>query len=79
MWGLELWGREAIPHVLAGSVTMHFAFSHPLVSVLMFAIFVVYQLQEFHQIHDKAFRDIQQYAVGMYAYAIARAVVVAVL
>ena len=66
IFGLENWGIEAIPHVLAGLVTPWFIYVHPALAVLAFLIYVVYQIQEWVQIRDKAFRDLQQYAVGLY-------------
>ncbi|MBW2675267.1 MAG: hypothetical protein JRD89_17955 [Deltaproteobacteria bacterium] len=66
MFGLEEWSWEAIPHCAAGLVTPWFALVHPVLAVLAFLAFVIYELEEFVEIRDKAHRDLQQYAVGLY-------------
>ena len=66
MWGLEEWSWEAVPHVLAGLVTPWFVLIHPVLAVLAFLAFVTYELEEFVEIRDKAHRDLNQYAVGLF-------------
>lgn len=57
-------------HLLAGLLTAHTSFHNPLLSVLMFIVFLIYELDEDWHIKDRAYRDILQYAVGLYLYAI---------
>lgn len=61
---------KQIAHFLAGLLTAHTSFYNPLLSVLMFIIFLIYELDEDWHIKDRAYRDILQYAVGLYLYAV---------
>lgn len=63
---MEEWGLEAIPHALAGFLTPLFIYVHPVLTVLAFLAFMIYELEEWIQIRDKAYRDIAQYSAGFY-------------
>jgi len=58
-------------HLLAGIITaMTIIYLSPVVGVIEFVVFLIYELNEDWHISDKAFIDILFYAIGLYAAAV---------
>lgn len=53
----------------AGIITILSVLLSPPISILLFAGFMIYELNEDWHISDQAFRDILEYCIGMYACA----------
>lgn len=52
-------------HYFAGIVTVVVALSWPVISVLLFVGFIIYELNEDWYLEDEAFHDIREYLVGL--------------
>jgi hypothetical protein len=57
-------------HFFAGVLTSYTSFYNITLSILMFIVFIVYELDEDWHIRDQAYRDILFYGVGLYIYAL---------
>jgi hypothetical protein len=60
---------KQIIHFLAGVLTAYTSFYNIALSILMFIVFVIYELDEDWHIRDQAYKDILVYALGLYMYA----------
>ncbi len=58
-----------ITHFLAGFLTACVSQINAVLSVLMFLIFIIYELDEDWHLSDQAYIDIRDYAAGLYAAA----------
>jgi len=55
-----------IAHVVYGILTIFAAtYLHAVAAVIMFATFVIYQLDEQWHIEDESYEDIREYAIGL--------------
>jgi hypothetical protein len=59
-------------HFLGGFLTAYSTEFSIILPILMFLIFVLYELDEDWHISDNAYEDIRDYAIGLYLYAILR-------
>ncbi len=57
-------------HFIAGFLTALTTYYNNMLSILLFIIFIIYELDEDWHLSDQAFKDILEYAVGLYAAAI---------
>ena len=55
-----------IAHIVAGTLTALASFINPALSILLFITFLVYELDETWHISDESYRDILEYAIGLY-------------
>lgn len=65
-----LWNEPSVytvSHMSAGILTILGGLVAPIVGVLLFVGFMIYELNEDWHISDQAFRDILEYCIGMYA------------
>jgi len=59
-------------HVLCGFLTAYSTEFSIILPILLFLVFILYELDEDWHISDNAYEDIRDYAIGLYAYAILR-------
>jgi len=58
-------------HFVGGLLTGLAAAFNPVLAVLMFTAFIVYEINEDWHLRDQAFKDIRAYAAGLYMVAAA--------
>jgi len=58
-----------VAHFVAGFLTGYSTELSFVLPILMFLVFIVYELDEDWHISDNAYEDIRDYAVGLYLYA----------
>jgi hypothetical protein len=56
----------SIVHTVAGVLTGFTSFFNPVLAVLMFIGFIIYELDESWRLSDEAYRDILDYLIGLY-------------
>jgi len=65
-----------LAHVVFGILTVFAAvYLQPVVSVIMFATFVLYQLDEEWHLEDESYQDIREYGIGLGVGVVASAAV----
>ncbi len=57
-----------IVHFLAGLITAHEAQHNPLLTIILYFTFIIYELDEDWHISDQAYHDILEYALALYTY-----------
>jgi len=62
--------KNKLAHFLAGLITGVASTFNPVLSVITFMGFIIYEVIEAVDEKDKAWRDIMEYMVGLYASAI---------
>jgi len=60
-----------LSHVGAGIIVGLIAFVKPVLAVLATILFIIYELDEDWHLHDKAYKDIFEFALGFYATLVA--------
>jgi cytochrome b subunit of formate dehydrogenase len=68
-----LWNKFSIytiGHFVGGGVALLLSAISPFASILLFAGFMIYELNEDYHITDQAFKDILEFLLGMYMAAI---------
>jgi CDP-diglyceride synthetase len=66
MWWINEWGNEAIPHFGAGFVTPLFLYFSWIYFATCLGLFLAYEVWEWYQIKDKAYRDLGQHIAGFH-------------
>jgi len=66
--------KNKLAHFLAGLITGITSTFNPVLSVITFIGFIVYEVIEAVDEKDKAWRDIMEYMVGLYASAVGIAI-----
>jgi len=55
-----------LAHVVFGFLTvLASVYVHPVISVIMFVTFIVYQLDEEWHLEDESYEDIREYGIGL--------------
>jgi len=55
-----------LAHVVYGILTVFAAvYLHAVVAVIMFATFIIYQLDESWHLEDESYEDIREYGIGL--------------
>jgi len=68
---MEVWKKmygviTDLAHVLFGVLTVFAAvYVHPVVSTIMFLVFVIYELDEEWHLEDESYEDIREYGIGL--------------
>ncbi|RLE86796.1 MAG: hypothetical protein DRJ67_06325 [Thermoprotei archaeon] len=59
-----------IAHFIGGCITAIASVGHPLLSILLFLSFIIYEVNEDWSLSDGAYKDILVYTLGLYIAAI---------
>jgi hypothetical protein len=60
----------SVTHFLGGVITGVVSRVNPILAVLMFITFIIYELDEDWHLNDDAYKDILEYMVGLYGSAL---------
>ena len=56
-----------VAHVIGGVLTAVASYVNPTLAIMLFASFIIYELDEGWRLSDAAYKDILEYMIGLYA------------